>query len=304
MINENLIRHWANLFESKEDFENDLDMTKPAKKEKCDEECDEEVCEAEWSLDDIISGNAKKAAAQDPGKSSENRKVVSKFELKDVFVNGERVDIKKLKTAFDEIPDNGDSDDGDDNNDDNPPEEYFDYTTGGAISIAPDDKVEVTGSVKYKDGTVDELEKVEVQGPETKGSVQKELGWLTNQKLAHKGVCEYYALMSLMLKNAVKDADDLESAQYIMFDKMNKDKDFPDMNPSDKDADVDDQSDSSDTRRGGSFQDTGGEFRFGDVEAAYDDDYQDKDVRAEFDVDQEIANESVGQNFVKWALMG
>ena len=306
--------------EKDEDDEDDkkTELKVVKKVEKVDDEgCDEEVVSEVMSIDDIL--NQHKDKQEHPEKyadapSNKNRKVVVQFKLDDVWVNGSKVTAKKLKdmtnalskppASPDDIPDDPDVDfDPDEELPDAPPEVPVDgnadFETGGAFPIVPGDKVEVSGSVKYKDGTVDTLDKVEIQGPKAQDAVMKELDWLNEQPMIKKGVCEYYAVLSLMLKNVVKDADDLASAQNKMFDIMNKDPTFEDI-PDETLASDDDEDEEHGEENAGDFRSAGlwGKSRFGDVGAAYDDDFQQKDPKGDF------YGESVGNSFVKWALMG
>ena len=107
-----------------------------------------------------------------------------------------------------------------------------------------------------------------------------------------------------MLRGVVKDKSELKDAQYMLFEKMNKDSSFTKIRDNtqqqddsdDEDGDSGEPSDGGDSRRGSSW----GSSDFDGVGGAYDDDFQEEDPD---NAEGYVYAESVGSNFVKWATL-
>lgn len=230
-------------------------------------------------------------------KGSNGGKGVKSFSLDKVTVNGRDVTSKSLKSAFAPPPEE-DSDE-DEAGDEERADKFAkknDFASAGAYSINPGDEVKAYGSITFANGDVKKVDGAVVQGKDNPTTVADELAALTNQKLVKGGVCEYYAILSLMLKKEIENLDDQGSALYTMYDRMSKDKTIEQI-PSDEQEDRED---------GGDDSDENARDRFDDVEDFYaSDDERTGDTSPEYgDIDRwGSTDESVGKNFVKWARL-
>ena len=273
---------------------------------------DDEVVKEEFDRKklwaDIMSGKFKEQMKGTERKSG--GRGVKSFRLDKVTVNGKQVLEKKLKSAF-SADDQADAPGGDDaaKADDAVKADEFakanDFSSPGAYAINPGDEVKVDGSVTFADGEEEKVEGLVVQGEKNPDAVMTELMSLTGNKYVKKGVCEYYAVMALMLKGAIKDLDDQGVALYEMYDRMNKDSKVEKI-PGDEESDGSEDGDEGGDEDGGSRKD-----RFDNpvTGATYDDDYAEADPdspegwRDDYRGLGDYYNESVGKSFVKWACL-
>lgn len=229
-------------------------------------------------------------------KGKSGGKGVKTFSLDKVTVNGKDVTTKDLKSAFSSMPDDI-SDDGGDEESADRFAKMQDFSSTGAYSINPGDEVKAYGSITFANGDTKKVDGAVVQGRDNPTTVADELASLTDQKLVKGGVCEYYAILSLMLKKEIENLDDQGSALYTMYDRMGKDKTVeqaPSENP--EWGDEDDEGSDEETRD-----------RFDDIA----DFYQSDDERTGGDTSPEYgdvgrwgsSNESIGRNFMKWACL-
>lgn len=235
---------------------------------------DKEIKSEAASLDDILGGKLK-----DPGAAT-GAKGVKGFKLDKVLVNGQNVTKDDLKSSVADPEDDAGA---------GKPE--LDFDNPGAYVIQPGDKVRATGSITYGDGKTENVE-LEVQGGDRPDSIQKELAWLNEQPYVKQGVCEYYAILSLLLK-AKLSGEDQKVAMDELADQMNKDSAFRGPEAEGPEDDSDDSEEKTDR-----FDDT--------IDFYQSDDEREGDTSPEYGSVGRWGtySESVGKNFVKWALMG
>ena len=237
------------------------------------------------SLDDILGGKLK-----GPGPSSTEHRGVKDFEVKEIKINGTKVDKKSLSGVIYGDED-GESDDEETDFEEGPSEDDLEkIENSGAMSILPSDKIKISGKISFRDGTNVAVDDMEIDGSE----VPEELKSLTANKTTKGGVNEFYALTSLMLKKNITDQKELAGALDELYDRMNKD--LEKQIPKDDDQNNDDD-DSDEVERGDS------RFRGKDIDFTEYGYYKSDDAEpVGVDVGY-YANESIGRNFMNWSRM-